>query len=136
MPEFGLKILPRMMLLLAADVSAHGLDLPGADTEFAVATLPREIGIPRVLLLEPHGRPGFHLLNNFCGRVVFGLGEQDVNVVAHGIDFDQGRIMVLKNAGDVGVELAALVIAKKWAAVLGAEHEVNDDVGKGLGHDV
>ena len=38
--------------------------------------------------------------------MVLGLREQDVNVVTHGMDFDQWRIVVLEDAGDVGVELA------------------------------
>ena len=66
--------------------------------------------------------------------MVLGLREQDVNVVAHGIDFDQRRIELLEDASDVGVDLAAFFIAKELAAVLRAEHKVNDDVGEGLRH--
>ena len=53
-------------------------------------------------------------------------------MVTHGIDFDQGRIVVFENAGDVCVELAAFFVAQELAAALGAEHEVNDNVGEGL----
>ena len=42
--------------------------------------------------------------------------------------------MVLENAGDVGVELPALLVTQELAAALRAEHEMNDDVGKSLGH--
>ena len=76
-----------MVFRLAANVFAHRLDMHRADVELAVTGLPREIGIPRVLLLDPTRRR-FNLLDNLRGRVVLGLREQDVNVVAHGIDFE------------------------------------------------
>ncbi len=66
--------------------------------------------------------------------MVFGLREQDVDVVADGIDFDEWRIMVPEDARDVGVELAAFLVAEELAAALRAEYEVNDDVGQGLRH--
>ncbi len=66
--------------------------------------------------------------------MVLGLREQDVDVVADGIDFDEGRIVVFEDAGDVGVELTALLVPEELATALRAEHEVNDDVGEGLGH--
>ena len=57
-------------------------------------------------------------------------------MVAHGIDFDQGRVVVLENASDVGVELAAFFISQKLTAALRAEHPMHDDVAEGLGHDL
>ena len=68
--------------------------------------------------------------------MIFGLGKQDMNMVADGINFKERTIMIFENTGDVGMKLAALVIAQKLAAALGTEHQVNDDVGKGLGHEV
>ena len=55
-------------------------------------------------------------------------------MVADGIDFDQGRIVVLEDAGDVGVKLAAFFVAEQWASLLRAKHEVGDNVGEGLRH--
>src|SRR6185437_204358 len=60
--------------------------------------------------------------------------EEDVDVVADGIDFDEWRIVILQNAGNIGVELAAFLIPQKLSAALRAEDEMNDDVGEGLGH--
>jgi hypothetical protein len=77
----------------------------------------------------------FDLLDNFRGSMVLGLREQDVNVVAHRIDLNQVRVVVLEGAGDVGVELPAFLVAQELAATFGAEHETHDDVGEGLGHD-
>src|SRR5260221_6326251 len=57
-----------------------------------------------------------------------------MDVVADGIDFDKKRIVVFENTRDVGVELAAFLLAEQRASLLRAEHEVNDDVCKGLGH--
>jgi hypothetical protein len=42
--------------------------------------------------------------------------------------------VVLQNARDVGVELAAFAVTKKGASFLRAEDEVDNDVGEGLGH--
>src|SRR5438034_607265 len=36
--------------------------------------------------------------------------------------------------GDVGVKLAAFLVTEELVAALCAEHEMNDDVGEGLGH--
>ena len=66
--------------------------------------------------------------------MVFGLREQDVNVIAHGIDFNQRRIVVLEDASDVGVKLPTFLIAQELATALRREHKVHDDVGEGLGH--
>jgi hypothetical protein len=35
----------------------------------------------------------------------------------------------------VGVKLVAFLVAQELTVALRAEHEVNEDVGKGLGHD-
>ncbi len=77
------------MLWLIANVFPDRLDVHRTDTELAVTGLPREISIPCVLLLDPTGRRRFDLLHNLRGRVVLGLREKNVNVVAHRIDFDQ-----------------------------------------------
>jgi len=48
--------------------------------------------------------------------VVLGLRKQNVDVVAHGIDFDEGRIQIFEHAGDVGVKFAAFLVAEERAA--------------------
>lgn len=55
-------------------------------------------------------------------------------MVADGVDFDEGGIKVFEEAGEIGVELVAFLVAEEGAAVFGAEDEVNDEVGEGLGH--
>ena len=50
----GLEILLFVMLWLIANVFPHRLDVHRADTELAVTALPREIGIPCVLVLDPN----------------------------------------------------------------------------------
>ena len=117
-----------------ADVFAHRLDVHRADAELAVTRLPREIGIRRVLVLDPTRGRTLCLLDNLGGRMVFGLRKQDVGVISDGIDFDERRIVVLENTGDKGVELATFLIAKEPAAALRAEHEMDNDIGKGLRH--
>lgn len=78
-----------MVLWLSADVFTHRPHVHGADTEFAIPGLPREIVIPRILRLQPRRRCGLNLLHNFCGRMFFGLGKQNVNMIAQGIGFDE-----------------------------------------------
>ncbi len=44
------------------------------------------------------------------------------------------RVVVLEDARDVCVELAALLVAQELATAFRGEHEMNNDVGEGLGH--
>ena len=62
------------------------------------------------------------------------MREQDVDVVAHGIDLDKRRAVMLQDAGNVGVKLAAILIAQELAVALRAEYEMGQDVGERLGH--
>jgi hypothetical protein len=57
-----------------------------------------------------------------------------VNLVAHGIDLDQRGVVVLEDAGDVGVELAAFLVPQELATPLRAEHKMNDNIGERLRH--
>src|SRR5262245_18943743 len=66
--------------------------------------------------------------------MILRLGEEDVDVVTHRIDFDERRVVIPENARDVGVELAAFFITDELATAFRAEHEMNDDVGEGLRH--
>ncbi len=132
--KLRLKILLLVMLGLVTNVFPRRLDVHWAHAEPAVAGLPREIGIPRVLFFDPTRPRTLELFDNLRRRVVLGLCEQDVDVVAHGTDLDERRAVIPQNAGDVGMEFAALLIAQELAAVLRAEYEMDDDVGNGLGH--
>ena len=42
--------------------------------------------------------------------------------------------MISENTRHVGMELAAFLLPEQRASLLRAEHKVNDDIGKGLGH--
>jgi hypothetical protein len=66
--------------------------------------------------------------------VVLGLGKQDVDMIANGIDFDEGRIAVFQDADHVGVEGTAFLVPEERTAAFRAEHEMDDDVGERLGH--
>jgi len=90
--------------------------------------------IPWIESLNPNGRRRFNLFHNFGRDMIFGLREQDVDMVPHRIDLDERRIVIFERTGDVGVELPAFRIAQELVAEFGAEHEVHDDVGEGLGH--
>jgi hypothetical protein len=124
-----------MVFGLIANIFPDGFHMHRADAEFAVTGLPREIGIRGVLLLDPAGGRTFDLLHEFGWRMIFGLREKDVDVIGDGIDFDEGRIVIFQDSGDVGVELAAFVVPQELTAALGTEHEMNDDVGEGLRHE-
>lgn len=78
-----------MMLRLPADIFANRFDVRTTDAEFSVAGLLREISIPGILCFDPTRRGGFDLLDNLGRRVVLGLREQDMDMVANGIDFDE-----------------------------------------------
>ncbi len=86
----GLEILLAVMRRLIADVFSHRFDVRRTDAEFAVSSLPMEIRIPRIERLDPSRRCSLDLLDNLRRSVVLGLRNQNVDVVAHGIDFDEG----------------------------------------------
>ena len=100
------------MLGLVADVLADGFGVGGANAEFAVSALPCEIAIPRGFRFDPFRRARFHVLDDFARDVVFGLGEKDVDVVGDGVDLQQRAIVVMQDAGDVGMEFATFFIAE------------------------
>ena len=135
-PELGLEILLLVMLGLIADIFPDRLDVHRTDAEFAVAALPCEVGIPWVESFDPTRRRGLDLLDNLRRGVVLGLRKQDVDVFGHGVDFDERRVVIPQDADDVGVEFATFFVAQERTAGLRGEHEVDNNVGKGLGHEV
>jgi hypothetical protein len=131
---FGLKILLFVVFRLVANIFSHRLDMHRADAELAITRLPRKIRIPWVLCFNPTGRRRFDLLHKVRRSMIFRLCEQDVNMVAHGINFDERRIKVFENTRNIGMELATFFVTEKLTAILCAEYEMNNDVGEGLGH--
>ena len=68
--------------------------------------------------------------------MVFGLHKKDVNMVANRINFDQRTFKVSQYARCyIGVQTPSLFVAQKRPAILRAEHEVNNNVGKRLRHE-
>ena len=120
---------------LIANVFPHRLNMHGTYAELAITGLPCEIAIPLVPLLDPNGGSRFDLLNNFRRGMVFGLREKQVNVVAHGIDFNQRRLVIFEDAPEIRVKLIAFLIAQQLTPPFCGEHEMHDDVGKRLRHD-
>jgi len=55
-----------------------------------------------------------------------------VDMIPHGIDLDELRIMILENTGDVGVEFIPFGISYELMPQLCAEYEVDDNVCEGL----
>src|SRR6267378_5677714 len=43
-------------------------------------------------------------------------------------------LVLITTTSDIGMKLAAFLVTEGLVAALRAEHEVNDDVGEGLGH--
>ena len=43
-------------------------------------------------------------------------------------------VLITTGPGDVGMKSAAFLVTEELVAALRAEHEVNDNVGEGLGH--
>ena len=101
-----------VVLGLVADVFADGVGLCRADAEFAVAALPCEVAIPCAFGFDPFGGARLHFFDDFGGGVVFGLGEEDVDVVGNGADLHEAAIVVPEDAGDVGVDLTACFVAE------------------------
>ena len=74
------------------------------------------------------------MLHDFGRDVVFGLGEKDVDVVGDGVDLQQRAIVVMQDAGDIGMEFATFFVAEQRAAAFGAEDDVDGDDEQRLAH--
>ena len=57
-----------------------------------------------------------------------------MNVVTNGIDLEKRRIVIFEYAGNIGVELFTFRVANQGPSPLCAEHQMDNDVGEGLGH--
>src|SRR5580693_6024978 len=57
-----------------------------------------------------------------------------MDMVAHRIDFNERRPLVLQDAGNIAVQLLALLIPEKHLPVLGAEYEMDGVLYEGLRH--
>ena len=55
-------------------------------------------------------------------------------MVGDGVDLQQRAIVVMQDAGDVGMEFATFFIAEQRAAAFGAEDDVDWDDEQGLAH--
>lgn len=62
--------------------------------------------------------------------MILRLRKQNVNMVAHGINFDEPRIVIFQDASNISVQLAALFIAQERAAVFCAKYEMDNNVGE------
>ena len=55
-------------------------------------------------------------------------------MITNGIDLEKRRIVVFENAGNIGVELFAFLVANQGPSPLCAEHQMDNNVGEGLRH--
>ena len=68
------------------------------------------------------------MIDNFGWRLVLGLCKEYMDVIANGIDFNEGRIEIFENAGYIRVEVPTFLVADKLTPTFGAEHKMDDNI--------
>ena len=123
-----------MMFLLVGDVTDDGGLVARADGKRAVTRLPVEATEPGELFVNPLGGTGF----DFLDQIGYGDGarqrEKQMDVVGHGIGGEEITTAAPDDAANVAMKLVPPEIIEQRRAVLGAENQVNENIGEGLRH--
>src|SRR2546425_8454594 len=124
------------MLFLISDVT-HDLGHVGlVDTECAVSRLPLESATQSAALVQPSG--GIRLDNP--DRVGEGQSrrepQEQVNMVCRSISSQQFASQFPHDAADVSQQIGLEFGVNQGEPVFGAEHDVEEQVREGLGHDL
>src|SRR5262249_18465147 len=107
-----------VVLLLAGDVGADGIDARLAEGEGAVAGLPLEPLEVRALGLDPLRGALLHLLDEVGDADRPGEAEEDMRVVLGTVAGEHRRLEVAKDSAHVGVQLALDLAVDERLAVL------------------
>lgn len=128
--QFSKFILERhrpMMCLLLLDV-ANDLGLLGfTNGKSPIPRLPGESH--HSLLFHPPGRCSFDFLNNAAHRQGSRLCEQDVHMIRHAACLQRRTLHLAKDSHEVAVKGGTYLLVNPRLPVLGAEHQVNQDLG-------
>jgi len=121
-----------VVLLLILDVATEGVEARLPDGEDAVAALPGEVAIGVAPGLDPLRGVFLDLLDDLGDRDGAREGEEDVHVVIGAAELMGGAAEAAARAYEVALELLLDLGADEAMAALGAEGEVEQDVGQGL----
>src|SRR4051812_3064684 len=121
------------MFLLPLDVALHRIPLRLADRERAVSGLPGEVPGLR-LLVDPPGGVGLDPAGHFGNGGVRLEPSEEVNVIRHTAGGEQRSTLVPYDTAKVGVEPVLETFGEQGGAILGAEDEVKEQIGKGARH--
>jgi hypothetical protein len=123
-----------VMFALAGDVGVDAVDARLADSEGGVAVLPMEISEIGSEGLKPFGGASLELLDDVREGIVLGEGEENVDVIFYGADDSRRALAIIKNSGQIRMQVRADVVVQHRRAMFGAEDQVNPIRDEGLGH--
>jgi hypothetical protein len=124
-PELVLERHLSMMLFLAFDVPFHLVQVGLAHGKRPVPSLPVKVRILWAGILGPLRTSLLHFLDDLLQRVIFGKGEQRMDVILNATDHDRGTIPFLVNPRLVREESIAVGFVNPGLASFGAVYQMN-----------
>ena len=123
-----------MVIALTSDVALQVRQLRLADGEGAVAVLPSEVDVGGALLLYPVRGILLDLLNEFAHRNCPRQSASNVNMFVSGANAVGRTVKRSGDGRDVFEKFTFDRFVDKGLAVLGAEDDMEEDVGERLRH--
>lgn len=132
--HLGLKITPLMMHGLPIDVSHQCVTIAQPHRKRSIPTLPTELRELRPLRLDPLRRRDLEPLHQTRNRLSTRKKHRQVDVIGNPADSNANIVRSVENSREVRVHLHANVVMEQRSTILRTEHNVNQHVGKRLGH--
>jgi hypothetical protein len=129
-----LKRTDAMMFLLVVDVGRDGHQVRRSHGEAPVAALPGEVAQGGGLGLEPFGRRGLQGLDQVGDGQRARESDGEMHMIGHAADAVGFTTGVSCHLGQIGVEVRAQRGVEARKAILGTEHQMDDDEAEGLRH--
>ena len=128
------KRLALMVSYLVPDVVNHPLELRVRIRKGAEALLPREASRHPPLLVDVVGGARLDVADQIREGDIRSQTNQDMRVVRHAVDGDELLTLPGDDAGDVFLQFFFAFRANQVLPSLHGEHDLNVDLGIGVGH--
>jgi hypothetical protein len=133
-PVFLLESHLPVMFLLVINISNEVLHLAPAHGKSSVTSLPEEFGILIALVFDPTRRGLFDLFQQACLAAGAGQTHSQVNVVLYAPDSVSFTVTIPAEGCQIRMHARPDTDIQPWAAFLGAENEVQNNLAEGLRH--
>ena len=124
-----------MVLLLISDIIDDVVQLGSRIGKRAESLLPLKFSDNPPLLIDEFRRICFDVSHQIRYSDVGRYANQDVDMIGHGIDLDDGLFFLSDDAHDITVELGFVLFWDDGLSTLNGEDDVYVDLRIGVGHD-